>query len=163
MSGTQVLVPALGPKLPKKCAAKNLISFVMLWIKLYLSGYVYLLFDSEKAVRSLLQECTHDYSSGEYYFNISSRRMRSKEVILFEVLHNKTSKMTCAQHPPSLRVFAVCMKKHWAHLTTCWAHIGDSAQTGWMPGLIWVFTERTCNFVGFVVWRLIFYTGLELL
>ena len=45
-------------------------------------GYVYLLFDSEKAVRSLLQECTHDYSSGEYYFNISSRRMRSKEVIM---------------------------------------------------------------------------------
>ena len=46
----------------------------------YFVGYVYLLFDCEKAVRSLLQECTHDYSSGEYYFNISSRRMRSKEV-----------------------------------------------------------------------------------
>ena len=44
------------------------------------SGYVYLLFESEKAVRLMLQECTHDYSSGEYYFNISSRRMRSKEV-----------------------------------------------------------------------------------
>ncbi|KAH3860150.1 cytoplasmic polyadenylation element-binding protein 1-like [Dreissena polymorpha] len=43
-------------------------------------GYVYLLFESEKAVRLLLQECTHDYSTGEYYFNISSRRMRSKEV-----------------------------------------------------------------------------------
>ncbi|XP_045183747.1 cytoplasmic polyadenylation element-binding protein 1-like isoform X2 [Mercenaria mercenaria] len=43
-------------------------------------GYVYLLFESEKAVRSLLQECTHDYSTGEYYYNISSRRMRSKEV-----------------------------------------------------------------------------------
>ncbi|WAR29550.1 CPEB-like protein, partial [Mya arenaria] len=43
-------------------------------------GYVYLLFESEKAVKMLLQECTHDYSTGEYYYNISSRRMRSKEV-----------------------------------------------------------------------------------
>nr|AAD12246.1 cytoplasmic polyadenylation element-binding protein [Spisula solidissima] len=43
-------------------------------------GYVYLLFESEKAVRGLLQDCTHDYSTGEYYYSISSRRMRSKEV-----------------------------------------------------------------------------------
>ncbi|KAL4216565.1 Cytoplasmic polyadenylation element-binding protein 1 [Mactra antiquata] len=43
-------------------------------------GYVYILFESEKAVRTLLQECTHDYSTGEYYYSISSRRMRSKEV-----------------------------------------------------------------------------------
>ncbi|XP_078330089.1 cytoplasmic polyadenylation element-binding protein 1-like isoform X1 [Crassostrea virginica] len=43
-------------------------------------GYVYLLFESEKAVRGLLQDCTHDFSSGDYYFKISSRRMRAKEV-----------------------------------------------------------------------------------
>ncbi|XP_025107547.1 cytoplasmic polyadenylation element-binding protein-like [Pomacea canaliculata] len=43
-------------------------------------GYVYLLFDVEKSVRSLLQSCTHDFSSGDYYYKISSRRMRSKEV-----------------------------------------------------------------------------------
>ncbi|XP_013408606.1 cytoplasmic polyadenylation element-binding protein 1 isoform X2 [Lingula anatina] len=44
-------------------------------------GYVYILFENEKAVKALLQSCTHDYSNGgEYYFKISSRRMRSKEV-----------------------------------------------------------------------------------
>ncbi|XP_076448509.1 cytoplasmic polyadenylation element-binding protein-like [Babylonia areolata] len=43
-------------------------------------GYVYLLFDVEKSVRSLLLSCTHDFSTGDYYFKISSRRMRSKEV-----------------------------------------------------------------------------------
>ena len=40
----------------------------------YFVGYVYLLFDCEKAVRSILQECTHDYSSGEYY--ISGRNIQ---------------------------------------------------------------------------------------
>ncbi|ESN98974.1 hypothetical protein HELRODRAFT_66900 [Helobdella robusta] len=44
-------------------------------------GYVYILFESERSVRSLLQACTHDFSNGgEYYFKISSKRMRSKEV-----------------------------------------------------------------------------------
>ncbi|XP_059140492.1 cytoplasmic polyadenylation element-binding protein-like [Physella acuta] len=43
-------------------------------------GYVYLLFDTEKSVRSLLQACTHDFSNGDYFYKISSRRMRSKEV-----------------------------------------------------------------------------------
>ncbi|CAG5117879.1 unnamed protein product, partial [Candidula unifasciata] len=43
-------------------------------------GYVYLLFDVEKSVRSLLQACTHDFSNGDYFYKISSRRMRSKEV-----------------------------------------------------------------------------------
>lgn len=45
------------------------------------AGYVYILFESEKSVKSLLQSCTQDFSNGgEYYFKISSRRMRSKEV-----------------------------------------------------------------------------------
>ncbi|KAL8609910.1 hypothetical protein ACOMHN_016385 [Nucella lapillus] len=43
-------------------------------------GYVYLLYEVEKSVRTLLQACTHDFSSGDYFFKISSRRMRSKEV-----------------------------------------------------------------------------------
>ena len=44
-------------------------------------GYVYVLFDNEKSVKALLQSCTHDYmGSGEWYFKISSRRMRCKEV-----------------------------------------------------------------------------------
>ena len=41
-------------------------------------GYVYVHFECERSVKSLLQACTHDYSNGgEYYFKISSRRMRS--------------------------------------------------------------------------------------
>ncbi|XP_022087061.1 uncharacterized protein LOC110977342 [Acanthaster planci] len=44
-------------------------------------GYVYVLFDNEKSVKALLQACTHDFmGSGEWFFKISSRRMRSKEV-----------------------------------------------------------------------------------
>ncbi|XP_074661288.1 uncharacterized protein LOC141913956 isoform X2 [Tubulanus polymorphus] len=44
-------------------------------------GYVYVLFDSEKEVKMLLQACTHDFSNGgEYFFKISSRKMRCKEV-----------------------------------------------------------------------------------
>ncbi|KAG1652681.1 Cytoplasmic polyadenylation element-binding protein 1 [Nymphon striatum] len=44
-------------------------------------GYVYILFEAEKQVKAMLQSCTHDCSSGgNWYFRISSRRMRSKEV-----------------------------------------------------------------------------------
>ncbi|XP_072020135.1 uncharacterized protein [Amphiura filiformis] len=44
-------------------------------------GYVYVLFESEKSVKALLQNCTHDFSiGGEYYYKITSRRMRCKEV-----------------------------------------------------------------------------------
>lgn len=47
-------------------------------------GYVYLVFESEKSVRALLQACSQDLLSpdglSEYYFKMSSRRMRCKEV-----------------------------------------------------------------------------------
>jgi len=44
-------------------------------------GYCYLLFENEKSVKALLANCTHDFSSGgDWYFKISSRRMRCKEV-----------------------------------------------------------------------------------
>eukprot|EP00795_Rhopilema_esculentum_P014531 gene14531-5597_t len=44
-------------------------------------GYVYLLFESEKSVKALLATCTHDCSNGgDWYYKISSRRMRCKEV-----------------------------------------------------------------------------------
>ncbi|GAB1599541.1 cytoplasmic polyadenylation element-binding protein-like [Argonauta hians] len=44
-------------------------------------GYVYLLYEAEKSIRSLLQACTQDYTNGnEFYYKISSRRIRSKEV-----------------------------------------------------------------------------------
>ncbi len=51
------------------------------------AGYVYVLFECESSVKTLLQSCAmhseRDYNiptGGEYYFKISSRRMRSKEV-----------------------------------------------------------------------------------
>ncbi|PIN97783.1 hypothetical protein AB205_0159060, partial [Aquarana catesbeiana] len=47
-------------------------------------GYVYLVFESEKSVRALLQACTQDLLNqdglSEHYFKMSSRRMRCKEV-----------------------------------------------------------------------------------
>ncbi|KAF0301883.1 Cytoplasmic polyadenylation element-binding protein 1-B [Amphibalanus amphitrite] len=44
-------------------------------------GYVYVLFESEKHVKAMLEACTYDLgNSGNCYFKISSRRMRSKEV-----------------------------------------------------------------------------------
>lgn len=48
------------------------------------AGYVYLIYESERYVRSLLQSCTQDFGSGsypeKYYYQLSSRRMRFKEV-----------------------------------------------------------------------------------
>ena len=41
-------------------------------------GYVYIVFDHERHIPSLLSQCSQ--SNGAYYFKISSRRMRSKEV-----------------------------------------------------------------------------------
>ncbi|XP_060116266.1 cytoplasmic polyadenylation element-binding protein 1 isoform X1 [Heteronotia binoei] len=47
-------------------------------------GYVYLVFESEKSVLALLQNCSRNVMSPngltEYYFKMSSRRMRCKEV-----------------------------------------------------------------------------------
>uniref|UniRef100_A0A3P9IQL6 Cytoplasmic polyadenylation element binding protein 1b n=1 Tax=Oryzias latipes TaxID=8090 RepID=A0A3P9IQL6_ORYLA len=48
------------------------------------AGYVYLVFENEKSVRSLLQACSqdpfHPEDNREYYFKMSSRRMRCKDV-----------------------------------------------------------------------------------
>ena len=44
-------------------------------------GYVYIIFEDEKNIPLLLSQCSHDHSNGgSWYFQISSRRMRSKEV-----------------------------------------------------------------------------------
>ena len=48
---------------------------------------------------------------------------------------------------------------HEGTLSTHWAHSEDSDQTGRMPRLIWVFAGRTCHFVSFVMWRLIWNQG----
>lgn len=48
------------------------------------AGYVYLIYESERFVKSLLQACTQDFGAGshpeKYYYQLSSRRMRFKEV-----------------------------------------------------------------------------------
>lgn len=44
-------------------------------------GYVYIIFESEKNVKALLQACTSDYpNSNNWYYKISSKRMKAKEV-----------------------------------------------------------------------------------
>lgn len=44
-------------------------------------GYVYVTFENEKSVRALLQMCRFDPSEGgQWYYQVSSKRMRSKEV-----------------------------------------------------------------------------------
>ncbi|PAA91457.1 hypothetical protein BOX15_Mlig007523g6 [Macrostomum lignano] len=44
-------------------------------------GYCYLIFDQELSVRNLLKQCTRDATNiGEYYFKISSSKMKAKEV-----------------------------------------------------------------------------------
>lgn len=48
------------------------------------AGYVYLIYESERYVKALLQACTQDFGAGshpeKYYYQLSSRRMRFKEV-----------------------------------------------------------------------------------
>ena len=44
-------------------------------------GYLYIIFEHEKQVRCLLSACTHDYAQGgSWYYKVSSRRMKNKEV-----------------------------------------------------------------------------------
>ncbi|XP_053978983.1 cytoplasmic polyadenylation element-binding protein 1 isoform X1 [Hylaeus volcanicus] len=44
-------------------------------------GYVYIIFESERQVRTLLAYCTHDFTNGgSWYYKISSKRMKSKQV-----------------------------------------------------------------------------------
>lgn len=72
-------------------------------------GYVYLLFESEKSVKSLLVNCTHDFSNGgDWYYKISSRRMRCKEVqVIPWVLSDSNFVRTSSQRLDSSRTVFV--------------------------------------------------------
>ncbi|XP_078576909.1 cytoplasmic polyadenylation element-binding protein 1-like isoform X1 [Branchiostoma floridae x Branchiostoma japonicum] len=60
------------------------------------AGYVYVLFESDKAVKALLQACTHDFShGGEYFYKISSRRMRCKEVQIIPWVTSDSNYVRC--------------------------------------------------------------------
>nr|XP_050844646.1 cytoplasmic polyadenylation element-binding protein 1 isoform X1 [Vespula vulgaris] len=50
-------------------------------------GYAYIIFDTEKQVRSLLACCTYDVTNGgSWYYRISSKRMKGKEVCYVQVI-----------------------------------------------------------------------------
>ena len=65
------------------------------------------------------------------------------------------SAWTSAQSDQSLR----CHGGQWVAKDPSFLHADseDSDQTGWMPRPIWVFTGRTCHFVGFVMRWLIWW------
>ncbi|EEZ97724.1 oo18 RNA-binding protein [Tribolium castaneum] len=71
-------------------------------------GYVYIIFESEKNVRALLQACTSDYAnSGNWYYKISSKRMKAKEVQVIPWILNDSNctKSTTQKLDPSKTVF----------------------------------------------------------
>ncbi|KAF5273068.1 hypothetical protein FQR65_LT04810 [Abscondita terminalis] len=71
-------------------------------------GYVYIIFETEKNVKALLQACTNDTAnSGNWYFKISSKRMKSKEVQVIPWILNDSNytKSSSQKLDPSKTVF----------------------------------------------------------
>ncbi|XP_061830854.1 cytoplasmic polyadenylation element-binding protein 1 isoform X3 [Nerophis lumbriciformis] len=74
-------------------------------------GYVYLVFENEKSVRGLLHACSqdpfHPEDNREYYFKMSSRRMRCKDVQVIPWVISDSNYVRCpAQRlDPSKTVF----------------------------------------------------------
>jgi len=58
-------------------------------------GYVYVIMQSDQMVKQLLESCTKG-SNGNYYFKISSRKMKGKEVQVIPWLINDSN---CVKHP----------------------------------------------------------------
>ena len=72
------------------------------------TGYVYLTFDSERSVKALLMSCTHDpMDAAQYYFRVSSRRMRDKEVQVISWALSDSNSIRCPSPrlDPSRTVF----------------------------------------------------------
>ncbi|KAJ7998318.1 hypothetical protein DPEC_G00221450 [Dallia pectoralis] len=74
-------------------------------------GYVYLVFENERSVHGLLQACTQDQfpldEYREYYYKLSSRRMRSKDVQVIPWMLADSSFVRCPSQRlvPSKTVF----------------------------------------------------------
>lgn len=71
-------------------------------------GYVYVIFESEKDVKSLLQACTSDFNKPDnWYYKMSSKRMRAKEVQVIPWILNDSNytKSTSQKLDPSRTVF----------------------------------------------------------
>ncbi|CAH1987438.1 unnamed protein product [Acanthoscelides obtectus] len=71
-------------------------------------GYVYIIFESEKNVKSLLAACTNDYANSvNWYYKISSKRMKAKEVQVIPWIINDSNytKSTSQKLDPGKTVF----------------------------------------------------------
>uniref|UniRef100_A0AAY4DKN7 RRM domain-containing protein n=1 Tax=Denticeps clupeoides TaxID=299321 RepID=A0AAY4DKN7_9TELE len=74
-------------------------------------GYVYLVFECEKSVKALLQACIQDMlhpdEYGEYYYKMSSRRMRCKDVQVIPWVISDSNYVRCPSQRlvPSKTVF----------------------------------------------------------
>lgn len=71
-------------------------------------GYVYILFEHEKQVKSLLSACSQDFSiGGNYYYKISSRRIRQKEVQIIPWVISDSNYVRCPSYQldPAKTVF----------------------------------------------------------
>jgi len=70
-------------------------------------GYLYVIFEHEKQVRSLLAACTQDFDNGgSWYYKVSSRRMRNKEVQVIPWFISDTGYVRCQQRlDPQKTVF----------------------------------------------------------
>ncbi|EEB17475.1 Cytoplasmic polyadenylation element-binding protein, putative [Pediculus humanus corporis] len=71
-------------------------------------GYVYIIFESEKQVKALLSSCCKDYANGgSWFYKISSRKMKSKEVqvIPWVISNSNYSKSPCQKLDPQKTVF----------------------------------------------------------
>jgi cytoplasmic polyadenylation element-binding protein len=71
-------------------------------------GYVYVVFENDKRVKELLAGCTIDYSSGnKYYYNISTKKMKCKDVQVIPWLITDANHVRCPSQrlDPSKTIF----------------------------------------------------------
>ncbi|XP_039714075.1 cytoplasmic polyadenylation element-binding protein 1 isoform X4 [Pteropus medius] len=109
-------------------------------------GYVYLVFELEKSVRALLQACSHDPLSpdglSEYYFKMSSRRLRCKEPTLL----SRTSRLRNEIENSNFR--SVDERLLFSHLFSPFGHVDTvKVSSSWVGVQVipWVLADS--NFV----------------
>ena len=70
-------------------------------------GFLYVIMEAENAVAALLSQCTQDYSSGAYYYKVSSRRCHYKEVQVIPWLLGDSNFVRCSSErlDPNKTVF----------------------------------------------------------
>eukprot|EP00118_Oscarella_pearsei_P004849 m.21412 g.21412 ORF g.21412 m.21412 type:complete len:453 (+) comp28167_c0_seq2:213-1571(+) len=62
-------------------------------------GYVYLTFENERSVKGLLQASVQGmYGNGDYYYRVSSRRTKSKEVQVIPWVLSDSNSIRCSSH-----------------------------------------------------------------